>query len=238
MLPRMKNFLLFSNLTKVQNGSYRYIHQMKKREVFLFASFVALFVLFAIFQNFSFPAKQLQQLTNKDFFETKIKKFIPSYAFKDYIGENIEAPYGYKEEIQRKIASEGEPIVFDHKKVLKDGAKNLPLYRDLRDLIETSYSENSSGEPCVDNPTDPQNNCFTEYEGPTEKAGSVKVRANPFRKTASIAVPGEVESYMEYDNDRRAVNVQFRKDLDKDAGLKVELDSEQQSGSINIDVRW
>lgn len=218
---------------------------MKRREIFLFISFVALFVLFAVFQNFSFPAKQLERLNTKEFFQNSLHKFIPTYAFNNYIGENIEAPYGYKEEINRRIASEDDPIVFDYKKIAKDGIKGTPLYRDLRDLIEASSSSSSSdssadmtSSPCVDNPMDPQNNCFTEYEGSTQKTGSVKVHANPFRQTASIAVPGDVESYMAYDADKKAVNVQFRKDLDKDAGIKVELDSLEKSGSINIDVRW
>jgi len=69
---------------------------MKKRDVFLFLSFAALFVLFAIFQNFSFPTNQLQQIANKEFFRGKLHKFVPTYAFKNYIGNNneIEAPYG------------------------------------------------------------------------------------------------------------------------------------------------
>ncbi|MES2768449.1 MAG: hypothetical protein V4596_04820 [Bdellovibrionota bacterium] len=213
---------------------------MKKRDIFLFLSFATLFVLFAIFQNFSFPTKQLQQITNKDFFPGKLHKFIPTYAFKNYIGnsEDIEAPYGYKEEINRRIASQDAPIIFDDRKFVKDELKALPVYKNIKDMIETSSSDNTA--PCIDNPIEPLNNCFTEYNGEHSKSdsGSLKIKANPLRGTASISVPGDIESKMMYDGDRNSVNVQFKKSLNPDAGLKVELDSEQQSGSINIDVRW
>lgn len=217
---------------------------MKKREIFLFISFVTLFVLFAIFQNFSFPNQQLQRLNSKEFFQTRLQKFIPTYTFNDYIGKNIEAPYGYKEEINRRIASVDDPIVFDYKKTIKSGVNSLPLYHDLRDWIDDVSNPTSNktsaltNNHCVNNPIDPQNNCHMEYDSETQKTGSVKVRANPFNQTASISVPGEVESYMAYDGDKHSVNVQFRKDLDENAGIKFELDSFEKSGSVNIDVRW
>lgn len=215
---------------------------MKKRDVFLFLSFAALFVLFAIFQNFSFPIGQLQQLNGKKFFDTKLHKFIPGYAFKNYIGQTIEAPYGYKEEISRRIASEGQPVIFDDKKFIKEELKSLPVYRNLKDLIDVDNNTPSeAGTNCVDNPVESQNNCFTEYEpgsSSSEKTGSVKVKTNPLRQTASINVSGEIESKMMYDHERNSVNVQFKKGLGSDSDLKVELDSEKKSGIINIDVRW
>lgn len=213
---------------------------IKRRDIFLFLSFVVLFVLFAIFQNFSFPTNQLQQITNKEFFRGKLYKFVPTYTFKNYIGHNqeIEAPYGYKEEISRRIASVDGPVVFDDKKFLKEGIKALPVYKNLKNVIDIS-DNNESGTHCINNPIEPQNNCFVEYEGERSKPNSAKFKTNPFRQTASVILPGEtVDSKMLYDMDRNSVNVQFTKSLDKDTGLKLELDSQEQSGTINIDVRW
>ena len=101
------------------------------------------------------------------------------------------------------------------------------------------FADSSDEIHCVNNPIEPENNCFTEYAGEKSKTGSsMKVKANPFRQTASISVPGEIESEMMYDMDRNSVNVQFKKTLSQDAGVKLKLDSQEQSGSINIDVRW
>ena len=213
---------------------------MKRRDFFLFLSFAALFVLFAIFQNFSFPTKQLQQIGKKEFFKEQIQKFVPTYSFNDYIGEYIEAPYGYKEEINRKIASRNELIVFDQKKCLKDGVKTLPIYKDLKSLIDISNADSGPETPshCVENPIEPQNNCHVEYSGEARKTGSVKVKANFLRQTASISVPGDIESKMMYVRDRKSINMQFKKNIDKDSGVKLELDSQEQSGSIKFDVRW
>ena len=200
---------------------------------------MALFVLFAAFQNFSFPTKQLQQITQKKLFDYHLQKYVPSYSFNSYIGENLEAPYGLKEEITRKIASADAPVIFDDKKYVKETFESMPVYKDIKDMIEVSSSSSTDDPlPCVENPIEPQNNCFTEYSGEVQKSGSVKVKANPFRQTASISVPGEINSRMMYDMDRNSINVQFKKELDKDAGIKLELDSQEQSGSINIDVRW
>jgi hypothetical protein len=204
---------------------------MKRRDIFLFLSFVAMFVLFAIFQNFSFPVKQLKQISKKEFFRTQLHRFVPTYAFNNYIGENIEAPYGYKEEIERKIASASEPVVFDQKKFIKDGIEGLPVFKDIKSLIEISDSE-------ADDPAPSTNNCSIDQSKNSVKAGHVKVKANPVRQTASISVPGDIESQMMYDGDRKSVNVQFKKTLNKDSGVKLELDSVEQSGAIKFDVRW
>lgn len=214
---------------------------MKKRDVFLLLSFAVLFVLFAFFQNFSFPAKQLQQITKKEFFPGKLQKYVPTYAFRNYIGHNqeIEAPYGYKEEVSRRIASIDEPIVFDEKKFLKDSAKSLPVYKNIKDMIDVSSSSGDTTH-CVDNPIEPQNNCYTEYSGEKSKPNSsAQFKANPLRQTASVTLPGQsIDSKMMYDMDRNSVNVQFSKSLDSDMGVKLELDSQDQSGMVNIDVRW
>lgn len=211
---------------------------MKRKDVFLFLSFMALFVLFAFYQNFSFPTGQLKNISQKKLFENQIRKFVPTYAFNSYIGENIEAPYGFKEEVTRRIASADDPIVFDDKKFVKDKLQTMPVYKDVKDLIDVSSSGSGEAPSCVENPIEPQNNCYTEYSGETNKSGSAKVRVNPFRQTASISVPGEIESLMMYDGDRNSINVQFKKELDENAGVKLQLDSQDQSGSVNIDVRW
>lgn len=213
---------------------------MKRRDIFLLLSFFALFVLFAFFQNFSFPTKQLDQLSGKKFFKESLRGFVPTYAFKNFIGPNeeIETPYGYKEEVSRRLASVGEPIIFDEKKFLKEEIKNIPIYRNLKDLIDVAESEAS--EHCVNNPTESQNNCHAEYSGQNSKPNSsAKFKANPFRQTASVSLPGEgVNSTMMYDMDRNSVNVQITTDIGQDAGLKLEIDSQNQSGAVNIDVRW
>lgn len=209
---------------------------MKKRDLYLFLSFVALFALFAIYQNFSFPTKQLQQITKKALFEKKLQKYVPTYSFHDYIG-NIQIPYGYKEEIQRKIAGQSEPVIFDDKKYVKEKIEAMPIYKDIKEFIELA-EDNSVDSPCVNNPAETHNNCFTEYSDDSPKSSSLKVKANPFRQTASVSIPGEIQSVMVYDGDRNSINLQFKKELDKDAGIKFELDSQEQSGSINIDVRW
>jgi hypothetical protein len=201
---------------------------MKKRDVFLFLSFAALFVLFAIFQNFSFPTKQLQQISRKDFFQTQIRKFVPTYSFNDYIGGNIQAPYGYKEEIDRKIASEGQPVIFDQNKFVREGFKTLPVYTEIKSLIDVSNDAEESN---------PSPDCHVESSAP-QNSESVKLRANPLRQTASISVPGEIQSQMMYEGDKKSVNVQFKKDLDKNTGVKLELDSVERSGKVKFDVRW
>jgi hypothetical protein len=205
---------------------------MKRRDVFLFLSFLTLFVLFAIFQNFSFPTSQLQQLSKKEFFRVQLRKFAPTYTFNNYIGESIEAPYGYKEEIERRIASEGDPVVFDHNKFIKNEFEGMPVYKDIKNFIEISGSESASPEVA------PAPNCHAEYASDEKKSGPMKLRANPMRQTASLSVPGDIESQMMYDGDRKSMSIQFKKSLDKDAGVKVELDSEEKSGAIKFDVRW
>lgn len=213
---------------------------MKKRDVFLFLSFAALFVLFAIFQNFSFPTKQLDQLSKKAFFHQQIKKFVPTYAFNSYIGE-IETPYGYKEEIERKIASDGAPIIFDGKKFLKDGVKTLPVYKEIKNIIDINSADDidaGAGIPCVNNPQEPQNNCRVEYSNPSEKNSSLRVKANPMRQTASISVSGDIESQMIYMAEKKSVQLHFKKELSKDSGVKLEINSQDQSGTFKYDVRW
>ena len=209
---------------------------MKKRDVFLFISFLTLFVLFAVFQNFSFPTKQLQNLNKKQFFQNQIQKFVPTYTFNSYIGENIEAPYGYKEEINRKIASQSAPVIFDDRKFIENEFKSLPVYNDIKRFIEISDPDVIPGkEACVIDKANVQNNCNVRNSTNPE---SMKLRANPLRQTASIYVPGDITSQMMYMGDKKSINVQFRKNLDKDAGVKLELDSHEQSGAIKFDVRW
>ncbi len=209
---------------------------MKKRDFYLFLSFVALFILFAIYQNFSFPTKQLKALTQKTLFEKRLHKFVPTYSFQDYIGGGIQAPYGYKEEIKRKIASQESPIVFDDKQFVRETLEAMPIYKEIKDFIDVASEDHE--EACSNNPLEKENNCFTQYNSEASKVNSLKVKANPFRQTASISIPGDIESHMIYNGDRNSVNLQFRKELDRDAGIKFEIDSQEQSGSINIDVRW
>ncbi len=205
-----------------------------------------LFVLFAIFQNFSFPNKHLDNLTNKNFYKKNLHKFVPTYSFKNSIGGGVEVPYGYKEEIQRKIASANQRIIFDRKKFLKEGAEALPIYKDIQDFIKdvaSSDEPSASDEACVATSVESSGACIVRqnYHAINEhddESGSIKVRANPLRQTASISVPGEIYSQLNYDADSNRVNVQFRTNISDDAGVRLELDSLDQSGKINIDLSW
>lgn len=242
----VKNSTLFAN--RLRSGLHHTdtIISMKKRDLFLLASFVLLFLLFAMFQNFSFPNKHLHNLTNKNFYKKNLHKFVPNYYFnKDNIGGGVEVPHGYKEDIQRRIASADSQIIFDRKRFIQEAIEGIPLYNDIQDLISDVAFAEEPGDvtsECVASSAEAQGVCVRSYSSLAHKEATeedtIKFRANPLRQTASISFPGEIYSQVNYDGDNNRVSVQFSTNISRDAGVRVELDTLDQSGKINIDLNW
>jgi hypothetical protein len=209
---------------------------MKKRDFLLFCSFVLLFVLFALFQNFSFiqqlPMDGIPRVNEK----IKHLQFFRPYFFKEAIG-NLETPVGFKSSLPKA----NERIVFDHKKYFEDMFHESPLYNDLKDIVD--FSEDSAGSrdsrPCTSNPSAHENNCYVEYDSMAPSHPGMRFRTNPLRKTASVSYDGDINSQLSYDG---GANLEFKKQLTNKSNLKLELKSQDQyggsSGSVNLDVKW
>jgi len=208
---------------------------LTKKDVVLFASFTALFILFALFQNFSFVRDFEQELPKNTIDVTeKIKniRFFRPYLFREAIG-NLETPIGFTDSIRKQ---EG-PKIFDEKKYLDNKMKEAPLYKSLKNILDFRAVDNS--QPCVEDPAAKTNNCLMEYNSnsaPTDgPSGSLRFRSNPLRKTASVSYSGSVDSELYYEN---GVNLELKKQIAPNTNVKIEMKSQDQSGQVNIDLRW
>ncbi len=182
---------------------------MSRHNLFLFLCFAFLFTLFLLFQNFSSS------------FKKQIRFFRP-YSFQESIG-NLETPFEYKNSFV-KTAN-----VFDHQKQLKDLAKRIPLYNDLKSYLDLSSDKMPSSLS--------ENDCASQ-DNETKKdfMDNVRVRANPFRQIASISYDGELDPKISYD--RGNLRLEVKKEISNKADMNLKVDSHDNSTSFNINLKW
>ncbi len=200
---------------------------MKKRNLYLFFSFICLSILFGLFQNFSIPKKNA------------LDKFIPEYRIKDYVG-GIEAPTGFTDYIEEQISD--TDIVFDHKSFLKKSIKDSPVYKSLKDYMDIS-NENLSAGTCYDANGDatvcPQNSNSAIHEN-EEIIKSMKFRANPGRREASVKMNtvGNINSDINYCVEDQNLSLRVRQNIGSQSNVQLKVDSKDQSGSLQWSLSW
>ncbi len=190
--------------------------------------FICLSVLFALFQNFSLPKKN------------SLDRFIPEYRIRDYVGD-IEAPSGFIDYIEEK--SHEPRAMFDHKQFFKKTLKDSPAYKSLKDYVDISDDNISTG-ACYDSNGDATLCPVQQSRSPAQEkediVKSMKVRANPSRREASVRLNtiGNINSDLNYCVENQNVSLRLKQNIGSQSNIQINMDSKDQSGSLQWNLSW